>query len=238
MVHRLVELDQDRLLKPDGALAGHRARHVDLEPSRRRVGRVVDDDGGDEDDAGRGARPGQGRGPEDVFPPGRSASTHAPRAIHQLAPQRRLEGVVEGRIGHTAFAQQVCQSHQLLVLEDVVELGVVLHAHSSGLKLSASSRSRLTPRWMSSLTAPGVLPIATAMSSIFMSSWNLSTSAVFCWTGRASTSAQIRLISSRWAACSSSGGPPLRRAWEASRGGVGGRGGYLLGVGLTENLLD
>src|SRR4029077_12277670 len=223
-----------RLAEPDGRLVLYWAGHFDLEPSGRRVGGVVDHDAGDENDAGGGSSPGQGRGPEDVLPPGRSAPAHAPRAIHQLAPQRRAEGVVERRIGHAAFPQQLRHAQQLLVLQDVVQLGVVVHAHSAGLRLSASSRRRLTPRWMRSLTAPGVLPIATAMSSIFMSSWNLSTSAVFCWTGKASTSAQIRRISSRCAACSSSGGSAIERSWKSSRGDDGRIVRYLSAMALTE----
>ncbi len=147
MVHGLVELDEDRLPKPYRALVGHRAADDDLvEPSRRRVDGVEDDDGGDEDDARRGSRPGQACGPECPLPPWRSAPAHAPRPIHELAPQGRTERVVERRIGHAALAQEPGQVHQLLVLQDVVELGIVLHAHSAGLRLSASSRRRLTPR--------------------------------------------------------------------------------------------
>ena len=62
---------------------------------------------------------------------------------------------------------------------------------------------------MSSFTAPGVLPMTEAMSSIFMSSWNLRTIAVRCGPGSVSTTAQMRRISSRWAAISSIGASPV-----------------------------
>src|SRR5260370_19491154 len=101
--------------------------------------------------------------------------------LHGLSPQAVPEVVVQGRLLAPRRGEQARQAAQLLVLQDVVQLRIVARVHSTGLKESASSRSRLTPRWMRSFTAPGDLPIATAMSSIFMSSWYLSTSAGRCW---------------------------------------------------------
>src|SRR5260370_1843908 len=184
MVDRLIEVDEDRLLEPDGAVVVHRARDEDI--PRQAAGRPAREGGeyngrGDEDHAHRRPRPREASRPEGFPPPGHGAPSHAPRPVHELASQRRAEGVVEGRVfGHAARPQQRGALLQLCVLQDVVELWIVVHAHSAGLKVRDSSRRRLTPRWMRSLTAPAVLPIATAMSSIFMSSWNLSMRAVFC----------------------------------------------------------
>src|SRR4029077_20837443 len=124
--------------------------------------------------------PREARRREQAAPPGVAALADRPRLLHQLPAQTGAERVVDRRLGPARRHQHRRQAAQLLVLEGGLELGVVVRAHSTGLRLVASSRRRVTPRWISSFTAPAVLPIATAMSSIFMSSWNLSTSAVRC----------------------------------------------------------
>src|SRR5207302_7075361 len=100
---------------------------------------------------------------EQAPPPGIATFADRPRLLHQLAAKAGAEGFVERGLGRVNGAQHRRQTAKLVVLQDVVQIRVAVGAHSTGLSVAASSRSRVTPRWMSSFTAPADLPIATAM---------------------------------------------------------------------------
>src|SRR5260370_35417534 len=130
MVHRLIEVAQDRLLEPHGALVVHRARDEDI--PRQAAGRPAREGGeyngrGDEDYAHRRPRPREAGRPEGFPPPGHGAPSHAPRPVHELASQRRAEGFVEGRaFGHAARAHQAGDRLQLSSWRDVAAFWTVL----------------------------------------------------------------------------------------------------------------
>src|SRR5438309_9356755 len=211
-------------------------RAADDDLRGRRCGREGEGVGDhrDQEHTDRGTRPGHPSRREQLAPPGQGRCRPLPGLLHQPAPQRRPKRGVERGLRAATALQELRGLPQLrLVREDPLQLGVAVpgpvavravtgpaHAQVSmpgQAKMSGPIpeswwltdwRTLITPRWISSFTAPLLFPITPAMSSIFMSSWNLRTIAVRCGLGRVSTTAQIRRSSSRWAAICSRAGPP------------------------------
>src|SRR5262249_8280388 len=117
------------------------------------------------------------------------------RPLPCLAHEALLECDPKGRAGLGLSRRVRPSPHELrqlfqlsFMFEELVELGVSPSPHGMPPRVA---RTFVTPRLISSFTAPGVLPMATAMSSILRSSWNFSTIAVRCCAGKVSITAQI-----------------------------------------------
>src|SRR5438067_7769206 len=186
---------------------------------------------GDHHHAGHGARPGKPWRREERTPGGAAplpapALAPTPGLLHELPAQLGAEGRVGGDLGGLDRGQDRGQAPVLGVGEELVELlevaAEIPRAHRTRLGAAPTfSRIRVTPRWMSSFTAPGLLPMTAAMSSIFMSSWNLRTIAARWGAGRVSTSRQIWRTSSFKIATSSRAGPRSDTATWLSMSSVG-----------------
>src|SRR6266566_47530 len=94
---------------------------------------------------------------------------------HQLGAQEGAEVGIQGRRGRPGQLQQVNDLAVCRILEELLELGIVCHVSPASNSGGNSRRSRSTARWRRSLTAPALLPMIWAISSIFLSSPNLST---------------------------------------------------------------
>ena len=126
---------------------------------------------------GHGRRQRLGAEAEGEPAPGRPRLEGAMSFRHELGPQVSAEVRVQRRRGRAGQLQQVHDLAVRRVLEELLELGILAHVNPASNSGGNSRRSRSTARWRSSLTAPALLPMIWAISSIFLSSPNLSTMA-------------------------------------------------------------
>src|SRR5207244_4452894 len=135
---------------------------------------------------------------------------------HQLGPQVVAEVWVERGRGRPGRLEEVNHLAVGRVGEELFQLGIV-HQVNSTSSCGSSRRSRSTPRWSSSLTAPELFPRITAISSIFRSSPNFNTMAARCWRGSWSIADQTRRLRARRSTSSTTLGPPLGTLAPSSR---------------------
>src|SRR5947207_9915343 len=105
--------------------------------------------------------------------------------------------------------------------EELVEFFVFHQGVPSSNSGGSSRRSRSTPRWSSSLTAPELLPRIWAISSIFRSSPNFNTMAARCCFGSLSIADQTRRLRSRRTTSSTTAGSVLGRLARSEERRVG-----------------
>src|ERR1019366_4152887 len=175
-------------------------------------------------------RPAPGEMRRSKTPP--TAYASSPSAARGLGDQLGTQAVLEAWVrfhGRTRRANSLGSLEQLgLVVEQVLELGIEPSAHPGHQRCSSTAttmprrrRTPIIPRWMSSLTAPSLLPRISPIWASLRSSPSFRVIAALCWGGRSSIAAQTRAASALSTTRSSTGRAGSATAMALSRLEVG-----------------